>query len=134
MRSSKTPNDAGRAGLGHDRPRRKPPADFRHDRLHQNSPRGLRRRLRMALFIQQALVCAASLLLALSCARVEPAANNNNAHTPGGSPDEPLLTAAEPVVLSPEDQTEDALNSTRRADASGRAEGGGLPQLTPQEH
>src|ERR1051325_9030826 len=102
MRSSKTPSENSRQGL------------------------------RMALFIQQALVCAASLLLALSCARTEPAANNT--HAPGGSPDVPLLTAAEPVVLSPEDQTEDALNSTRRADESGRAEGGRLPQLTPQEH
>src|ERR1051325_5191975 len=99
MRSSKTPSENSRQGL------------------------------RMALFIQQALVCAASLLLALSCARTEPAANNT--HAPGGSPDVPLLTAAEPVVLSPEDQTEDALNSTRRADESGRAEGGGGPPPPP---
>jgi soluble lytic murein transglycosylase-like protein/TolA-binding protein len=88
----------------------------------------------MALFIQQALVCAASLLLALSCARVEVAPAANNTHTPGGSPDEPLLTAAEPVVLSPEDQTEEALAVTRRADASGRTAEGQVAQLTPQEH
>ncbi|HEX8686579.1 MAG TPA: transglycosylase SLT domain-containing protein, partial [Pyrinomonadaceae bacterium] len=41
---------------------------------------------------------------------------------------------AEPVVLSPEDQTEDALNNVRRADESARAGGGGVPQLTPAEH
>jgi soluble lytic murein transglycosylase len=86
----------------------------------------------MALFIQQTLVCAATLLLALSCARVEPAANN--AAPAAASPDAPLLSAAEPVVLAPEDQTEDALNTIRRADESGRAGGAGLPQLTPSEH
>jgi soluble lytic murein transglycosylase len=87
----------------------------------------------MVLFIKQVFVCAASLLLALSCARVEPAANNNAA--PAAAPTEaPLLSAAEPVVLSPEDQTEDALNNIRRADESGRAGGAGLPQLTPSEH
>jgi soluble lytic murein transglycosylase len=88
----------------------------------------------MALFIQQALVCAASLLLALSCARVEPAANGNDGTPSAAPPDAPLLSAAEPVVLSPEDQTEDALNTVRRADESGRAGGAGLPQLTPTEH
>jgi soluble lytic murein transglycosylase len=86
----------------------------------------------MALFIQQVLLCAASLLLALSCARVEPAADNANAPA-AGSPDAPLLSAAEPIALSPEDQTEDALNNVRRADDSARA-GGGVPQLTPAEH
>ncbi|MDT5269480.1 MAG: soluble lytic murein transglycosylase [Acidobacteriota bacterium] len=87
----------------------------------------------MALFIQQVLVCAVSLLLALSCARVEPAANNAN-NPAAGSPDAPLLSAAEPITLSPEDQTEDALNNVRRADESARAAGGGVPQLTPTEH
>lgn len=86
----------------------------------------------MALFIQQSVACAAALLLALSCARVEPAANNNA--PAGASPDAPLLSAAEPVVLAPEDQTEDALNTIRRADESARAGGAGLPQLTPSEH
>lgn len=89
--------------------------------------------MKMALMAQQVLVCAASLLLSLSCASVSP----SNASNPSNDvPHVPLLTseAAEPVVLSPEDQTEDALNSTRRADESGRGEGGSLPQLTPQEH
>src|SRR5215213_1601107 len=90
---------------------------------------GLRRRLRMALFIQQSLVCAASLLLALSCARVEPAANNSRASV--GSPDAPSLSAAEPFALSPEDQTEDALATVRRADESGRGAEAGVPRLTP---
>lgn len=88
----------------------------------------------MALFIQQFLVCAASLLLALSCARVEPAANVNANNAAAGSPDAPLLSAAEPITLSPEDQTEDALNNVRRADETARAGGGGVPQLTPAEH
>src|SRR5215208_309129 len=93
---------------------------------------GLRRRLRMALFIQQSLVCAASLLLALSCARVEPAANTSSGAA-ARPPDAPLLSAAEPITLSPEDQTEDALDNVRRADETARA-GGGVPQLTPTEH
>src|ERR1044072_99195 len=90
--------------------------------------------MKMALLAQQILVCAASLLLALSCASVETsrtanASNDAASHTPAFTSE-----AAEPVVLSPEDQTEDALNSARRADESGRGDGGGLPQLTPQEH
>jgi soluble lytic murein transglycosylase-like protein len=88
----------------------------------------------MALFIQQVLVCAAALLLALSCARVEPAANSNANNVVGGSPDAPLLSAAEPITLAPEDQTEDALNNVRRADTEARADGGGVPPLTPSEH
>ena len=88
----------------------------------------------MALFIQQVSLCAASLLLALSCARVEPAANSNSNNPAAGSSDAPLLSAAEPIVLSPEDQTEDALNNVRRADETARAGGGGAPQLTPSEH
>src|SRR5215218_3816285 len=90
--------------------------------------------MKMALLAQQILVCAVSLLLALSCASVNPSNASND--TSNGGPHAPVLTseAAEPVVLSPEDQTEDALNSTRRSDESGRAAGGGLPQLTPQEH
>jgi soluble lytic murein transglycosylase-like protein len=87
--------------------------------------------MKMALLAQQVLVCAASLLLALSCASV-----GNNVTPDGAAPHAPAFTseAAEPVVLSPEDQTEDALNTTRRADEAARAEGGALPQLTPQEH
>jgi len=90
----------------------------------------------MALFIQQSLACAASLLLALSCgARVEdPRPSDGSQPGAAASAEAPLLSAAEPVVLSPEDQTEDALNTTRRADESGRAPGAGLPQLTPSEH
>src|SRR5919205_2577346 len=86
--------------------------------------------MRMVLMVQQVLLCFASLLLALSCASVGTTPNAANApHVPAFTSE-----AAETVVLSPEDQTEDALNSTRRADESGRTEGGGLPQLTPQEH
>src|SRR3712207_2692569 len=93
--------------------------------------------MKMALLAQQVLVCAASLLLALSCASVNTSnATNTSSDASNGGTHAPVLMseAAEPVVLSPEDQTEDALNTTRRSDASGRAEGGGLPQLTPQEH
>ena len=90
--------------------------------------------MKMALMAQQILVCAASLLLALSCASVNPSNASNPSNN--AAPHAPSFTseAAEPVVLSPEDQTEDALNSTRRADESGKGEGGSLPQLTPQEH
>jgi soluble lytic murein transglycosylase len=90
--------------------------------------------MKMALTAQQILVCAASLLLALSCASVNNSRASNTSND--ATPHAPVLSseAAEPVVLSPEDQTEDALNSTRRADESARVEGGALPQLTPQEH
>ncbi|HEX8116876.1 MAG TPA: tetratricopeptide repeat protein, partial [Pyrinomonadaceae bacterium] len=87
----------------------------------------------MALFIQQVFVCAASLLFALSCARVAPSADNAN-NPAFGPPDAPLLSEAEPVALAPEDQTEDALNTVRRADEEARAGGSGVPQLTPPEH
>jgi soluble lytic murein transglycosylase len=88
--------------------------------------------MKMALLAQQIFVCTASLLLALSCASVDTSRTSNN----DAAPHAPVFTseAAEPIVLSPEDQTEDALNTTRRADESARSEGGGLPQLTPQEH
>ena len=88
----------------------------------------------MALFTQQLLVCAAALLLTLSCARVSntPTANGNTAAT-GDDPASPSFSA-EPVVLSAEDQTEEALAITRRADDTGRTPDGQLPQLTPQEH
>jgi soluble lytic murein transglycosylase len=91
--------------------------------------------MKMALLAQQIFLCAASLLLALSCASVDPSRTSNSSND-AAAPHAPVFTseAAEPVVLSPEDQTEDALNTTRRADESARAEGGGLPQLTPQEH
>jgi soluble lytic murein transglycosylase len=89
----------------------------------------------MAILMQHVLVSAASLLLALSCARVD---DSRGAGEPSGAAAAeavaPLLTEAEPLVLSPEDQTEDALAATRRADESGRAPGAPLPQLTPSEH
>ena len=88
----------------------------------------------MAIIIQQALVCATALLLALSCASVEPAANHNGGVPAAAAPDAVLLSDAEPVVLAAEDQTEDALNTVRRADESARAGAPGVPQLTPTEH
>jgi soluble lytic murein transglycosylase len=89
----------------------------------------------MALLIQQILLCSAALLLALSCARTGPAAYNANSNgVLAGSPDAPSLSEAEPFALAPEDQTEDALNTVRRADDAGRAGGGTVPQLTPTEH
>jgi soluble lytic murein transglycosylase len=92
--------------------------------------------MKMALLAQQILLCVASLTLALSCASVDTSRSSNASNASGDTTHAPVLTseAAEPVVLSPEDQTEDALNSTRRSDESGRGEGGALPQLTPQEH
>lgn len=88
----------------------------------------------MAFFIQQSLLCAASLLLSLSCASVEPAANSGSNNIALASSEATLLTEAEPVTLAPEDQTEDALNNVRRADEASRAGGSGVPQLTPSEH
>jgi soluble lytic murein transglycosylase-like protein/TolA-binding protein len=86
--------------------------------------------MKMALPAQQILLCAASLLLALSCASVgTPHATNDASHAPVLSSE-----AAETFELAPEDQTEDALNTTRRADESARGADGSLPQLTPQEH
>src|ERR1044071_2848329 len=108
MRSSKTASDEGHFG-------------FRPAHFHRTLSAGLSRRLRMALFIQQVSLCAATLLLALSCARVEPAANGNANNPAFSSPDAPLLSEAEPFTLAPEDQTEDALNTVRRADETARA-------------
>ncbi|HYH86145.1 MAG TPA: transglycosylase SLT domain-containing protein [Pyrinomonadaceae bacterium] len=81
----------------------------------------------MALLIQQAAASIVALMLALSCARVDDARSANSA------PAAPFLSA-EPVVLSAEDQTEDALALTRRSDSAGRGADSQLPKLTPQEH
>ncbi|HYY94082.1 MAG TPA: transglycosylase SLT domain-containing protein [Pyrinomonadaceae bacterium] len=88
----------------------------------------------MALFAQQALICAVALMLALSCARVgnpPPANVADNANE--AQPDSPS-SAPETFALSPADQTDEALAAARRSDAEGRGAGGQLPQLTPQEH
>src|ERR1700759_5615659 len=97
-------------------------------RVHRHR---LQHGLKMAFIAQKALACAAALLLALSCVRVDDSRTSNAAQTSNvATADE--SSAAAPFVLSPEDQTDDALAATRSADASGRD--GGLPQLTPQEH
>src|ERR1700753_4312955 len=93
----------------------------------------LRHGLKMALITQQALVCVAALLLALSCARVDNTRTSNVAQASDGAPPDEFSAAA-PVVLSPEDQTDNALAATRSADAAGRGGDGQLSQLTPQEH
>src|SRR5256714_420948 len=92
--------------------------------------------LKMALLTHQALVCVAALLLAPSCARVDDSRLSNGPQPSNVAPSEQfdVAEAAAPFVLSPEDQTDDALAATRRADESGRGGDGGLPQLTPQEH
>src|SRR5256714_15459202 len=92
--------------------------------------------LKMALLTQQALVCVAALLLAPSCARVDDSRLSNGPQPSNVAPSEQFdaAEAAAPFVLSPEDQTDDALAATRRADESGRGGDGVLPQLTPQEH
>lgn len=74
-------------------------------------------------------VCLAALALSLACARVEhapAAANDSNAAALPYNPDA--------VVLSAEEQTADALATTRRMDASGRAADGQLQKLPAQEH
>jgi soluble lytic murein transglycosylase-like protein/TolA-binding protein len=83
--------------------------------------------LKMILFAQQAFVSAAALALSLACARVEPAADGNNNQSLS-------LYTADAVILSPEDQSGDALATTRRLDAAGRAPGAGLPQMAATEH
>jgi len=92
--------------------------------------------LKMALLAQQALACVVALLLAPSCARVDNSRLSNGSEASNVAPSEQFdsVEAAAPVVLSPEDQTDEALAATRRADESGRAPDGGPPQLTPQEH
>ena len=88
----------------------------------------------MATFTQQALVCFAALLLALSCARVDTSRPANTAtDAPSAPPDAPS-DAPETYTLSPEDQTDEALAAARRSDAEGRGASGQLPQFTPQEH
>jgi TolA-binding protein len=82
------------------------------------------------------LVCAAALSLSLACMR---AATTDTAATSASAAPPPvrdayISEAAEPVALSPEEQTDAALANVRRSDRDGRADDGGLPQLTPQEH
>src|SRR2546421_9122830 len=93
-----------------------------------------RRSLKMALFIQQALVCFAALLLALSCARVGNPPPANVADDANVAPPDSPSSAPEVFTLSPEDQTDEALAAARRSDAEGRGASGQPPQLTPQEH
>ncbi|HYE16167.1 MAG TPA: transglycosylase SLT domain-containing protein [Pyrinomonadaceae bacterium] len=81
----------------------------------------------MALLAQQALACAAGLLLALSCARVA-------APRPAAEAPPPQFYSEEAPALSAEDQGQDALAATRRADGGPRDSGEELPRLTPQEH
>src|SRR2546423_4156582 len=92
--------------------------------------------LKMALLTHQALVCVAALLLAPSCARVDDSRLSNGPQPSNVAPSEQfdVAEAAAPFVLSPEDQTDDALAATRRADESGRGGDGGRPRHTPQEH
>src|ERR1044072_4506913 len=70
-----------------------------YTQLRTATSTGFRQRLRMALFIQQDLLCAPSPLPPPSCVRAGPAANSNANNAPAGSPDAPLLSAAEPITL-----------------------------------
>ncbi|MBC7930134.1 MAG: transglycosylase SLT domain-containing protein [Rubrivivax sp.] len=81
----------------------------------------------MALLIHQAAASVVALMLALSCVRVDDARSANNA------PTAPFFSS-EPITLSAEEQTEDALASTRRSDSGARAADGQPPKLAPQEH
>src|SRR5436305_13726495 len=96
----------------------------------------LRHGFKIALLTQQAFVCVVALLLAPSCARVDDSRMSNGTQASNVAPSEQFdaAEAAAPFVLSPEDQTDDALAATRRADESGRAPDGRPPLLTPQEH
>lgn len=81
----------------------------------------------MALLIQQAAASVVALMLALSCVRVDDSRSANVA------PSAPSFSS-EPIPLSAEEQTEDALAGMRRSDSGGRGADGQLPKLTPQEH
>lgn len=73
-------------------------------------------------------VCLTALALSLACTRVEhaPAANNDGNAALPYNPDA--------IVLSAEEQTQDALAATRRMDVSGRTADGQLQKLPAQEH
>lgn len=82
------------------------------------------------------LACAAALSLSLACMRAgsTDAGANAAATTASASVDPYINEAAEPVTLSPDEQTDDALANIRRADQEARSDDGSLAPLTPQEH
>ncbi len=84
----------------------------------------------MSPTVQLLLVCSSALYFTLACMRA-----TTTAPSPSPMPSTPVAMseAAELVVLSADEQTDDALANVRRADAEAQT-GGDLPQLTPQEH
>jgi soluble lytic murein transglycosylase len=87
----------------------------------------------MASTAQLLLICVSTLSLTPACTRAAttPA---TDAASPATATAIVYTESADPVVLSPEEQTDDALASVRRADREAGAAGGQLPALTPQEH
>ena len=86
----------------------------------------------MAATAQLLLVCASALSFTPACARMETTPATNAAAPPVAAI--VYTESADPVVLTPEEQTEAALDSVRRADRDGREADGQLSVLTPQEH
>lgn len=78
----------------------------------------------MATLVHFFSICLPALAISFACARVENAAPGNV----------PLPYDADAIVLSADEQTEDALNATRRMDVSGRAADGQMQKLAAQEH
>ncbi len=69
-------------------------------------------------------VCLPALALSFACARVENSTPTNTS----------LPYTAEAIVLTAEEQSEDALNTTRRMDSTGRGADGQLQKLPATEH
>ena len=86
----------------------------------------------MAATAQLLLVCASALSFTPACARMETTSTTNAAAPPVAAI--VYTESADPVVLTPEEQTEAALDSVRRSDRDGRTTDGQLSVLTPQEH
>lgn len=72
---------------------------------------------------------ASALTLTLACAGADTSTNAN--HKSASASTALYAESADPVIITPSEQTDGALANIRRADSS---EGGELPQLTPEEH
>ncbi|MCA1594162.1 MAG: transglycosylase SLT domain-containing protein [Acidobacteria bacterium] len=79
----------------------------------------------MILPAQILFLCVSSLLLSPACTRVDTSANNAVAAQ---------FYSADAIVLSADEQSDDALATTRGMDRSGRTADGQFPKLPPAEH
>ena len=93
--------------------------------------KGFRFTFKMMLLPQLFLACVASLILSPACAHIDTSPNSiasddNAAAAQFYNPDA--------IVLSADEQSEDALNATRNMDKMGRAADGQLAKLPASEH